>query len=130
MFLVCGLAVYLVVDLYGLSCLYIGVKAMIQRRAEVRYYVPRWSWKLELLEGRTTFIEGQAASRWGMGQVFSGILAAMPWLLLLVVPPTPITWWFVMGPFLAIGLHFVLSQVYGGRTNRYPAPEIHANRGR
>lgn len=116
-FLLCVFAVYLVVDLYGLSCIYIGVKAIIQRRAEMRYYVPRWSWKLEFFVGKTAYLDGRMASQWGMGQVVSGLLAAVPWLLPLI-KPTPITWVFVITPILGIGLHFVVSQVYGMQVSR------------
>ncbi|MEQ8676136.1 MAG: hypothetical protein RLP44_22825 [Aggregatilineales bacterium] len=114
MFFVCLIAFYVIIDLYVLSCIYIGVKAIIQRRAEVRYYVPRWSWKLEFFVGKTVIVDGQMASQWGVGQIASGLLAAVP-LLLLMLPPTRLTWWFVVSPFLGIGLHFVVSQVVGMR---------------
>ncbi len=117
MFLVCLIGFYVIIGLYGLSCVYIGLWAIIQRRAEVRYYTPRWSWKLELIVGKTAFIDGRMAYQWGMGQVVSGLLAtvpSLPWLLPMITR-VALGWIFFITPIAGIVLHFVVSQVVGMR---------------
>ena len=114
MFLLYPICIYVFIALYGLSYLYIGLRAIIQRRADVRYYVPRWSWKLEFLVGKTTSIDGRIASQWGMVQVVSGLLAAVPWLLPMITPMS-LNWIFFITPIAGIVLHFAVSQVFGMR---------------
>jgi hypothetical protein len=109
--------IYIVIGLYGIVFIFSGLKAIVRREIVVRYSKIRFSWReiITFTEQSTTVTNSQAVT-WGAGQVISGLLACVPWL----IPMTwdmPLTWWFFVTPFAGLCLHTVISQISGRVAN-------------
>ena len=113
----CVGAVYIVIGIYGLVLILRGLKAVFRGQVTTTYNTIQASWREITFPEQSFTLGAEKAAWWGLGQVISGGLATVPWLIPLAWP-MPLDWWLVIIPPGGVVLSMVISQVYGRRAAR------------
>lgn len=113
----CWAATYIVIGLYGCLYLFRGLKAIFRRSAIIRYNNVGFSWRepIYFIEQSATLTDSRAM-KWGGGQVVSGLLASVPWLIPMIWD-VPLDWYLFITPITGIGLNIAINQISGRRAN-------------
>jgi hypothetical protein len=110
----CVGGVYFLVGIYGATLILRGLKSIFCGQVTTTYHTVQASWREITFSERPFTLSGKQAAWWGLGQVVSGGLATVPWLLPLAWP-MPLGWWLVIVPTSGVCLSMGISQIYGRR---------------
>lgn len=113
----CVGVVYIVIGIYGLILIVRGLKAVLRGQVTTTYNTIQASWREVTFPEQSFTLAAEPAAWWGLGQVISGALATVPWLIPLAWP-MPLDWWLVIVPIGGVCLSMGISQIYGRRAAR------------